>query len=202
MTSALATVTKQSMIDFETRIAEAFGAAQIRAPIHLSKNNEDDLLDIFKEVNDNDWLFTTWRSHYHALLKGVPEDELFAEIVAGRSMFFNDAKRKIVASAIVGGILPIALGVALANKRLGISDERVWMFIGDMTAKTGIFHEFMNYARGHELAVSVVIEDNGVSTNTPTEEVWGTGHRGPHILYYKYTREYPHTGIKDWVTFG
>ena len=201
MTTAVQRVTKESLIAFETRVAEAFGRAEIRAPIHLSKNNEDDLLIIFQEVKPEDWVFTTWRSHYHALLKGVPEEELFAEIMAGRSMFLNFPEYRIVASAIVGGILPIALGVALGLKRKN-TKERVWVFIGDMTSKTGIFHEFLNYARGHELNISVVVEDNGLSTNTPTDEVWGTGHRGVHYSYYRYTREYPHTGIKDWVNFA
>ena len=202
MTTLVKSHTVESLLAFEQRVADAFANKQIRAPIHLSDNNARQLIDIFKDVKDNDWVFTTWRSHFHCLLKGVPEEALFNEIVAGRSMFMNDAKYKIVASAIVGGILPIALGVALANKRLGITDERVWVFVGDMTAKTGIFHEFLSYARGHELGIDIVVEDNGLSTNTPTDEVWGTGHRGVHYRYYKYRRDVPHTGIPQWVNFA
>ena len=202
MTTLVKSHTVESLLAFEQRVADAFANKQIRAPIHLSDNNAQQLIDIFKDVKENDWVFTTWRSHFHCLLKGIPEEVLFNEIVAGRSMFLNDAKHKIVASAIVGGILPIALGVALANKRMGIMDERVWVFVGDMTARTGIFHEFMQYSEGHALDIKVVVEDNGLSTNTPTEEVWGVLYGGVDVRYYKYRRDVPHTGIKDWVNFS
>ena len=201
MTTALATMTAERLLAFEERVATAFIDRKILSPIHLSKGNEEQLINIFHDVKDEDWLFVSWRSHFHCLLKGVPEEELYQEIVNGRSMFLNFPAHRIVASAIVGGVLPIALGVALAHKRLG-SKERVWVFVGDMTARTGVFDEFMDYARGHELNISIIVEDNGVSTNTPTEEVWGTGHRGVHQQYYQYKRGYPHTGVDQWVNFG
>lgn len=201
MTSALVAYDKARLLSFEERIKTAFLAKEIHAPVHLSGGNEEQVLDIFKQVHDQDWVFSTWRSHYHALLKGIPEEQLYQDILDGRSMFINSKEHKFLASSIVGGVLPIALGVAMGAKRLGL-DERIWVFIGDMAARTGITHEFMDYARGHELAISVVVEDNGLSTNTPTMEVWGRGHRGPHHHYYKYERSVPHVGVGQWVTFG
>ena len=48
-------------------------SGKIKAPIHLSGNNENELIKIFKKVNKkNDWVLSTWRNHYHALLKGIP----------------------------------------------------------------------------------------------------------------------------------
>ena len=194
--------TKESLIAFEERVKQAFLDKRILAPVHLSGNNEEQLIEIFKDVRPQDWVFSTWRSHYHALLKGIPEDELFQMILEGRSMYLNSRKHKFVCSSIVGGILPIACGVALANKRLNL-DERVFVFIGDMTARTGIFDEFSQYAVGHDLDVKVIIENNGLSTNTPTENVWG---RKENIRLwpetYSYTRDFPHVGVGQYVAFG
>ena len=201
MTGAAEVLSVAELRAFEERVKVAFLAGEIHAPVHLSGGNEKEVLEIFKEVADDDWVFSTWRNHYHALLKGIPPDDLYRAILNGRSMYINSKAHKFLTSSIVGGVLPIALGVALGAKRLKL-DERVWVFIGDMAARTGIAREFMDYARGHELAVSIVVEDNGLSTNTPTMEVWGRGHRGPHHHYYKYERSVPHVGVGQWVTFG
>ena len=159
--------TKKELIDFELDIKKIYEAGKIRAPIHLSGNNEEQLLKIFKKIKKNDWVFSTWRNHYHALLKGIPKDWLKKEIIAGRSMGINNIKYKFYSSAIVGGIIPIALGVAksikLKNKK---STSNVWVFIGDMTFETGMFHECYKYAKNHKLPLKFVVEDNGLSTNT------------------------------------
>ena len=201
VTTALAGITKEGLIAFEERVKQAFLDKQIHAPVHLSGGNEEQLIEIFKDVRDKDWVFSTWRSHYHALLKGIPEEELFKEILAGRSMYLNNARHKFVCSSIVGGILPIACGVALGAKLKGL-DEKIWVFVGDMTARTGIYHEFVEYCRGFDLPVSVVIEDNHLSTNTPTSEAWGLQHAQIPIHRYKYERQYPHVGVGTFVAFG
>ena len=202
---------------FEKRVAEAFLDKQIKAPVHLSGGNEKQLIDIFKDVRPGDWVFSSWRSHYHALLKGIPEEWVFAEILAGRSMYLMNAEHRLLCSSIVGGILPIACGVAYGIKRRNeeaiargycgdwLLDEKVWVFVGDMTARTGIFCEFLSYCEGHKLPVVVVIEDNGLSTNTPTEVVWGgkQEYRPEYVklIHYSYTRTWPHVGIHQHVTF-
>lgn len=207
MTVASPVWTPERLRAFEDRVAEAFKARQIHAPVHLSGGNETQVIEAFKHVRDQDWVFSTWRSHYHALLKGVPDDRLYQAIIEGRSMYYQDAEHKFVSSAIVGGILPIAVGVALAAKRRGF-DETVWCFIGDMAASTGIAMEALRYAAGHDLPLRVVIEDNGLSTNTPTVDVWGKSAKAllqtqyPMVIRYQYTRTVPHVGIGSWVTFG
>ena len=61
--------------------------------------------------------FSTWRNHYHALLHGIKPDWLKTQILKGKSMSINSYKKKFYSSAIVGGILPIALGVSMALKK-------------------------------------------------------------------------------------
>ena len=133
------------LIKFEDDIARTFNDGKIRAPIHLSSNNEKFLLKFFKRVKKNDWVFCSWRSHYQCLLKGVPPKELKKEIMDGKSISLCFSKYKIYSSAIVGGILPISLGVALSLKRKK-SKSKVYCFIGDMTSETGIAHETIKYS--------------------------------------------------------
>ena len=77
---------KQSLIDFESKVANLFNSSKIRAPIHLHGGNEDELLQIFSSITKDDWVFTSWRSHYHCLLKGVDANRLLADIVNGMSI--------------------------------------------------------------------------------------------------------------------
>ena len=67
-------------------IANIFNKGLIKAPIHLSYGNERQLIKIFKKIKFNDWIFCSWRSHYHCLLKGVPSYLLKKEILNGRSI--------------------------------------------------------------------------------------------------------------------
>ena len=96
-----------------------FNAAKIRAPVHLYSGNEAQMIEIFRDVKPEDWVMCSWRSHYQCLLKGVPRDQVKAEILAGRSISLCFPEYRVVSSAIVGGILPIAVGMALGIKRRG-----------------------------------------------------------------------------------
>lgn len=194
-------INKKDLINFELDIKKIYEAGKIRAPIHLSGNNEDLLIKIFKKIKKNDWVFSTWRNHYHALLKGIPIDWLKKEIIAGRSMGINNIKYKFYSSAIVAGTIPIALGIAKALK-LKKKNHKVWVFIGDMTFETGMFHECYKYAKNHKLPLKFVVEDNNLSTNTPTNRVWVKKSKIPkEVIYYKYKRKYPHHGTGGWVLF-
>jgi len=197
-------LTKAELIAFEKDIEEAYIAGKIRGPIHLSGGNEDQLIEIFKKIKPLDWVFSTHRSHYHALLHGVPADQVKAEILAGRSINLNFASHRFVTSAIVSGCMPIALGVAMSIKMMK-QQYQVWAFVGDMAAQMGVFYECCKYARNMALPLNVVIENNGLSVNTPTAECWGTtsfhtpaGQR----LHYKYERVWPHIGCGKWVIFS
>ncbi len=198
--------TPSLLVEFESRVAEAFNGGRIRAPIHLSDGTEQQLIDIFKDVKENDWIFCSWRSHYQCLLKGVPEEEVYAEIIKGNSITLAFPEFRVFSSAIVGGTLPIALGTAISEKTAG-SENKVWCFIGDMTSEIGIAQTCFEYAKNFDLPIIFVIEDNGVSTVTKTRDVWNTQElryeslSRKDILYYKYKSRYPHSGAGKRVEF-
>lgn len=191
---------KDELLAFEEEIKERFLNKEIRAPIHLSRGNEDAVMQIFERIGEDDWIFSTHRSHYHALLQGISPDWLASEILQGRSMHIFNSERRFFSSSIVGGCLPIAIGVAMSIKWKA-EPRHVWVFVGDMAAETGAFHECTKYSARHNLPITFVIEDNGLSTNTPTQLVWGEGNDKPSIITYHYDREFPHVGCGQWVTF-
>jgi pyruvate dehydrogenase E1 component alpha subunit len=193
-----------TLIDTENRIREAFKQKKVRSMFHLSGGNEDDLIRIFSNIRPQDWVFSTHRSHYHALLKGMPPDELIDRVVAGESMHLFSKELKFFTSSIVGGSLPIALGVAMAIKKQSL-DEHVWVFVGDACSRMGVFHECHRYAMGFKLPITFVIEDNGMCINTDTVGAWGgimSSSNSDYIMTYRYNRTYPHAGSGDFVDFS
>jgi TPP-dependent pyruvate/acetoin dehydrogenase alpha subunit len=198
--------TVEQLIAFEDRVAALFNDAQIRSPVHLYSGNEAEMIEVFRDVQPQDWLFCSWRSHYQCLLKGVPEERVLAEIMAGRSISLCFPEHRIYSSAIVGGVLPIALGTAMALARSG-ERARVHCFMGEMTAETGIAHETIKYARNQRLPIRFVVEDNGRSVCTDTREAWGQqalsfdGVRDGLVHHYRYANRYPHAGAGRRVQF-
>ena len=192
----------QDLIDFEDDIISHWENGEIRGPIHLSNGNEKQLIKIFEKVGVDDWVFSTWRSHYHALLHGVEPSVLKQKILDGKSITIVDKNSKFYSSAIVTGTLPIALGVAKSIKYNG-GNDKVWVFLGDMAFESGIFYEVHKYARNYDLPLHFVVEDNGVSTNTPTLDTWNGIQRDipEDVIYYKYESKYPHYGTGKWVVF-
>ena len=134
------------LINFEETIKKIYEKGKILAPIHLSRGNEKNLIEIFSYISKDDWVFSSWRNHYHALLHGITPIKLKKLILKGKSMGIISKKPKFYSSSIVGGSIPIALGVAMSLKRK-MESKRVFCFIGDMTYETGIFHEAYKYAR-------------------------------------------------------
>ena len=191
---------------FEAEIADHFNAGHIRAPIHLSGGNEEALIEIFRAVQRHDWVLSTWRSHYHALLKGVPVAQIRGAIMDGRSITLCFPQHRFLTSAIVGGMLPVAVGLAWSiNKRFHPVGEmpKVWVFVGDMAARTGAFTECTRYALAHDLPIRFVVEDNGLSVCTETKAVWGNlpDNFLGRIVTYSYKLPYPHSGAGKRVNF-
>jgi TPP-dependent pyruvate/acetoin dehydrogenase alpha subunit len=166
-------MTPADLIAFEDDIAADFDAGQDQGAVHLAGGNEQQLIDIFKDIAADDWVLCSWRSHYHCLLKGVPPARSSKPFMDGRSIALCFPEHRVLSSAIVGGICPIATGLGWAIKERG-GKERVHVFIGDMTARTGIYHECIQYCCGHALPVTFWIEDNGKSVCTDTRR--GVGH--------------------------
>lgn len=191
-------VGKKELAQFETEIAALYEAGKIKAPVHLHGGNENALIKIFKDYKDGDWIFSTHRSHYHWLLSGRSPDILRSQILDGHSMhIFGD---KFFSSAIVSGVAPIALGVAKAIALKG-GTEKVWCFIGDMAGSGGLVHECIQYAKGFDLPIIYVIEDNHCSVRACTPETWGLLRGKKKVRKYSYRRKYPHAGTGKYVMF-
>ena len=136
-------LTSSDLMSFEEEVFARYENSEIKAPVHLTSGNEEQLIKIFQYVHPDDWVFCSWRNHYHALLHGIPRETLMDLIVRGKSMSVYSKNPKMYTSSIVGGIIPIALGVAKAlkikqdeflNKNYNKDKDRiVWCFIGDMT---------------------------------------------------------------------
>jgi pyruvate dehydrogenase E1 component alpha subunit len=208
-------LTKNDLISFEQDIAENFNSGNIRSPIHLYSGNEELMMEVFKDVNvSEDWVCCTWRNHYQALLKGVPSALLKEKIISGKSMIMNLPEYKFICSSIVGGIAPVAVGIALSIK-LQNKSNKVWCWVGDMSAETGAFHEAYKYSVNHDLPITFIIEDNKKSVCTPTDEIWGRSTpyflerpyeggivKQNNLYYYQYSNQaYPHAGAGKRVQF-
>ncbi len=194
-------VSQNDLIAFEESIADEFNKGLIPFPIHLESGNEGSLIDVFKIIKSDDYVFGSWRLHLKALLKGVPPDELRRAIHRGESMALLFPEYRVYGSAIVGGTIPIALGVALSIKRRN-GNEYVHCFLGDMSAHTGIFKECLSYAENFSLPIRFIIENNGVSVCSDTEEVCGGELPTSHLIKsYKYKSKFPHAGSGKRIQF-
>lgn len=185
------------LIAFTAEVSRRFDAGEIPGPVHLNSDTQiEPLIEIFRDIKRTDWVLSTWRSTYHALLHGVPPDLVMAEIIAGRSMQLHFPEYRFMTSSIMGGMLPIACGLAAAG-------ERVWCFVGDMLASTGAFYDAVHYADGQALPVNFILEDNGLSTNSPTEICWGIIPQiySKRIRGYAYKRTTPHYGTSKGSGF-
>ena len=199
-------IKKKDLIEFENKIIKLFNNAKIKSPIHLHSGNEENLIRIFKKIKKNDWVLSSWRSHYHCLLKGVPIKKLTQEILKGKSISLCFPEYKIYSSAIVGGSLPIAVGLALALKKKK-SKNKVYIFIGDMTSETGIAHECIKFSINKKLPVHFIIEDNSKSVCTDTRKAWSMKKltyekiSNKYVTYYKYHLKFPHAGTGKRIQF-
>jgi len=199
-------VTKEGLREFEEKMADHFNNGRIRAPVHLYYGNEYEMTKLFRSIRSKDWVFCSWRSHYQCLLKGVPPDVLEKDILEGKSISLCYPEYNIYSSAIVGGNIPIAVGAAMAMKRKKV-DTKVYCFVGDMTAESGIFSENLKYSIAHSLPIKFIIEDNGKSVCTDTMKTWNISHSTyryldqEYIYYYEYETKYPHAGAGVRVQF-
>ena len=202
-------ITKQEIEAFEKEIAEIFATGVIRAPVHLRAGREDELIRIFKDnnISPDDYVFGFWDSHELALLKGVPREELKQAILDGKSISLCFPKYKVLCSGIVGSLMGTAAGVAWSLKNQN-KNGRVFLFCGDMSAETGIFHEAIKYIYNFDLPATFIVCDNGVSVMTNTRETWGSldpWFKGTKyekkIIYFKYTNGYPHSGLGKLIKF-
>lgn len=200
--------TKESLIAFEDGVRQEWERGELPSLLHLCGGNEDQLLSIFRRIRPQDWVFLSHRGHYHALLKGMPEERLLEFIRSDRSMFIFDKELRIFQSAILGGCCGIAVGVAMAIQESG-EDAKCFIFIGDGAADNGRIYEAAMYATGHDLPIEFIIENNDrqVDTDIPTRRgphYWMMGLESPVISEYHYKSAWPHggSGCSHKITFN
>lgn len=186
--------TKEELIKFVDKMADHHDAGRLPFAIHLPGGNEEQLIEIFKEIKDGDYVISTHRNWYHALLHGLPEEEVEQKILNGRSMFMFDRSKNFYVSAIIGGTPGIAAGIAWALKKKK-SDQRVWCFIGDGIEDTGHFAEAVRYVDGFDLPCTFIIEDDNMAVEASKQFRWNTNKdlNWPDcVRRYHYQKSKPH----------
>ena len=154
---------------FEERCVELYSQTKIRGFMHLYIGEEAVAVGAMQALGPSDAVVATYREHGHALVRGVSTGSIMAEMYGkvegcsrgrGGSMhLFDAATRFYGGNAIVGGGLPLAVGLALANKLQG--QQRVTAcFFGDGAVAEGEFHECMNLAALWSLPVLFCCENN------------------------------------------
>lgn len=153
----------------EEKCAELYGAGKIRGLLHLYIGEEACATGAMHALGEEDRVVATYREHGHALLRGVPMDAIMAEMFGkasgcsrgrGGSMHLFDVSRHFYGgNAIVGGGLPLAAGLALADKLQGESHVTA-CFFGEGAIAEGAFHEAMNLAALWALPVLFCCENN------------------------------------------
>lgn len=194
-------MTAKDLIRIESRIRDLWLDGQIPSLLHLCGGNEAQLIKVFEQIDtERDWLFCSHRAHYHALLFGMPEEELIRQILEGRSMSL--CWPRMVQSSIVAGTCSIAAGKAMAIKLRG-GTERVWCFLGDGASDEGTFWEAARFVSARGLPCTFVLEFNNSSCGVRIDQRWGDIPKWdwPECVYqYTYTPTYPHAGTREKMT--
>ena len=163
---------------FEERCVELYSNQKIRGFMHLYNGEEAIAVGLMNSLEEDDAVFATYREHGQALARGVSAKSIMAEMFGklegtsrgrGGSMHIFDAKTRFYGgSAIVGGGLPLAVGMALADKMMKRNRVTVCIF-GDGAVAEGEFHESLNLASLWNLPVLFVCENNRYAMGTALE---------------------------------
>jgi pyruvate dehydrogenase E1 component alpha subunit len=163
----------------EAKCVELYQAQQIRGFLHLYDGEEAVAVGIMAALEVRDAVVATYREHGHALARGVPMNAIVAEMLGkvqgccrgrGGSMHLFDGKQRFFGgNAIVGGGLPLAAGIALADKRLR-PDAVTACFFGEGAVGEGVFHETLNMSELWHLPVLFVCENNLYAMGVPLQD--------------------------------
>lgn len=163
---------------FEEKCVELYSLGKIHGFLHLYIGEEAVAVGAMQALTPEDRIVSTYREHGHALARGVPMDQLMAEMYGkangcsrgrGGSMHLFDISRRFYGGyAIVGGGLPIAVGLALADKMQNLPNITA-CFFGDGAVAEGEFHESMNLAALWKLPVLFICENNLYAMGTALE---------------------------------
>lgn len=164
------------------KICEHYMEDEMRTPVHLSVGEEAIAAGVCQALNFKDQLFGSYRSHGIYLSRTLETDRFFAELYGKKdgvakgkagSMHLSAPESNIMGtSAIVGSMIPVAVGTAFANKYKK-DDRLVAVFFGDGALDEGTFWESINFACLKKLPIIFVCEDNGLAVHTSTSKRQG-----------------------------
>jgi TPP-dependent pyruvate/acetoin dehydrogenase alpha subunit len=160
---------------FEETILEQFKNGLFSGTTHTSLGQEANAVGVISQMLPENVIVTNHRCHGHYLAYGGDMRALFAELM-GRSTGIGGGRggsqhihwRNLYSNGVQGGIVPIAAGMALAEKRKG-KDVSVTVFIGDGTFGEGVIYEAFNFASLWQLPLLIVVENNHIAQTTPSE---------------------------------
>ncbi|MEL6148464.1 MAG: pyruvate dehydrogenase (acetyl-transferring) E1 component subunit alpha [Chloroflexota bacterium] len=164
--------------ELENKSAELYSAMKIRGFLHLYNGEEAIAVGVMEALEPKDRIVATYREHGQALARGISMDVIMAELYGkqegcsrgrGGSMHLFDKETNFYGgNAIVGGGLPLAVGLGLADKMRGRHSVSV-CFFGDGAVAEGEFHESLNLAALWELPVLFICENNLYGMGTAIE---------------------------------
>jgi TPP-dependent pyruvate/acetoin dehydrogenase alpha subunit len=161
---------------FEERLLAEFNAGKLVGTTHTYIGQEADAAGIFSITDPEDVVFSSHRCHGHFLAYGGDPYRLAAELmgkptglVGGRGGSQHIQWRNFYSNGIQGGIVPVATGMALAEKVLR-TGKIALVFIGDGTLGEGTLYESLNIAALWKLPILFVLENNGYAQTTPVEK--------------------------------
>lgn len=166
---------------FEEKSAEMYMRGKIGGFLHLYIGEEAIAVGVMASLSPDDYIVTHYRDHGHALARGLEPRKVMAELFGkatgtskgkGGSMhLFDPSKGFMGGYAIVGGMMPIAVGLGLASKML--KEDKVTLCIfGDGAVNQGEFHESLNMAALWNLPVVFFCENNGYGMGTPVNKTF------------------------------
>ena len=168
----------------EEAIAVHYAEQQMRCPVHLSIGQEAAAAGVCSALHANDQVMSGHRSHAHYIAKGGNLNAMIAELHGketgccrgrGGSMHLVDLAAGFVGAVpIVGSTIPIATGLAFADRRLN-RDRVTVAFLGEAATEEGVFHESVNFATLHKLPIVFVCENNLYSVYSPLNVRQPTG---------------------------
>ena len=160
---------------FEETILGEFKRGVFSGTTHTSMGQEANAVGVIRQLLPNDIIMTNHRCHGHFLAYGGELRALFAELMGkptgvcgGRGGSQHIHYKNLYSNGIQGGIVPIAVGMALAEKRKG-TDAAVAVFIGDGTFGEGVIYEAFNMASLWQAPLLIVVENNHIAQTTPTD---------------------------------
>ena len=177
----------------EDAAAELYGKGVIRGFLHLCHGEEAVAAGVMQALQTDDRVLSTYREHGHALARGMQPAVILSELAGrqqgccggrGGSMHLFDTKLNFLGgTAIVAGHLPLAAGLALADKRLGSKRITVCLF-GEGAAAEGIFHETLNLSALWQVPVLFVVENNRYAMGTAIERTFASTNLEQKALGY------------------